>query len=332
MGSFRFFLALLVCYAHLQHDLWLMGVKYLCPIPVEIFYIISGFIIPLAFNKYYYNKKNLIVSYIKFILSRFIKIFPLYWLAIFIVFLDQNYIHYLNNKNNELQTYNIIIKNIILIFNDHSKSFLPVIWSLDHEIRFYLTKPLLIYIFLKRKNLVLISGIIIILISDTFTAHPDSIKNSIKFFSFGFILFLYKDNFSKLIKIIKINTIFFAILFHFFIIMISLIYSLEIYFSSTSSAIILITLILNKSYEKSSKIDNMLGNISYPIYLLHPLILGYTFNGFKKIYYYFFESDFILLYNIYQAFCAFITITIISFLFYKFFLKPIEDFKKILKK
>lgn len=147
MGYLRFYLALLVCYAHLVHDLWLKGIMYFCPIPVEIFYIISGFIIPLAFKKYYFNQDNYIKSSIKFIISRFVKIFPLYWFAIFIAFLDYNFIHYLNNQKQELYNFRVIIGNIILIFNDHSKSYLPVSWSLDHELRFYLIIPILFNFF-----------------------------------------------------------------------------------------------------------------------------------------------------------------------------------------
>lgn len=113
--------------------------------------------------------------------------------------------------------------------------------------------------------------------------------------------------------------------------MISIIFSLSIYLSAISSIIILIVLIMNKNYEKNSRIDTLLGNISYPIYLLHPLILGFTYNGFKKIYYFFFSENFIIFYNIYQALFSFITITIISLIAYKFFLKPIENLKKILK-
>jgi peptidoglycan/LPS O-acetylase OafA/YrhL len=330
MGYLRFYLALLVCYAHLEHDLWLKGIKYLCPIPVEIFYIISGFIMPLAFKKYYFNKNNYVKSSIKFILARFIKIFPLYWFAIFIAFLDQNFIHYLHNQNQELNNFRVIIKNIILVLNDHGKSYLPVSWSLDHELRFYLIIPILFY-FLKKKIMLAAAGVIIFLISNQFNASTDSIINSAKFFYIGIILFVYKDKLSKLIDNCKINLVLYAIYLHFFFIIISLIFSLNIYLSAISSIIISIVLIMNKNYEKNSKIDSLLGNISYPVYILHPLILGFTYNGFKKIYYFFFSENLILFYNLYQAFFAFITITIISLIAYKFFLKPIENFKKKLK-
>lgn len=57
MGYFRFYLAFLVCYTHLAHDNWISLVRYFGPIPVEVFFLISGFLMPLAYETYYLKKK-----------------------------------------------------------------------------------------------------------------------------------------------------------------------------------------------------------------------------------------------------------------------------------
>jgi len=337
MGYFRFYLAFLVCYAHLAHDNWISLVRYFGPIPVEVFFLISGFLMPLAYETYYLKKKFFFKNYFYFISSRFIKIFPLYWIAVLISYLDQSYIHYLNNDWG-IQDY--IIENLILIIIPYDKMYLPVAWSLDHEIRFYLLLPLIYYLTKKNKLFFLILGFFIFFISEEFVASTSSIKESLKFFYLGYFLFLYKKNltnsYQRICERFKIlqtyGIVGFSICFHICSIVASKLFSFTTLLTSISLMMIAIALIINENYEKNSRRNIFFGNLSYAVYILASLSVGYFFNGYKKLYLYFFQNSYSIFYDVYQGLMALITITIIAYFANYFLLRPIDKLRQKLKK
>lgn len=80
MGVLRFLLASLVAFAHCGVPLW--GYIPISPVvPVELFFIISGFYMSLVLDRKYRGVKN----YSLFISNRFLRLFPVYWFLLLAV-------------------------------------------------------------------------------------------------------------------------------------------------------------------------------------------------------------------------------------------------------
>jgi peptidoglycan/LPS O-acetylase OafA/YrhL len=80
MGVLRFLLASLVAFAHCGMPLW--GYTPISPVvPVELFFIISGFYMSLVIDRKYQGMKN----YSLFISNRFLRLFPSYWFVLLAV-------------------------------------------------------------------------------------------------------------------------------------------------------------------------------------------------------------------------------------------------------
>lgn len=156
MGAIRLFLALAVAYDHLsqQHisglnaipKAWLLGMN--GPFAVLFFYMISGFLISYAVaNKYGTSGRGIA----RFYSSRFIRIFSLYWPLLLLATLEPT-------SRSWLSSAPIIdkITSVTLVGMDWTSSFesypnpkivtVPVLgqaWTLGAELTFYLFAPFL---------------------------------------------------------------------------------------------------------------------------------------------------------------------------------------------
>jgi len=128
MGVLRLFLALSVVIGHSSS---IFGYNFIGgELAVKSFYIISGFYMSLVLNEKYINKKN---SYKLFITSRFLRLYPVYWIVLFLTILFNlifyycfrsdiysYYIFYLNFYNSmNIGTFLFLMfTNIFLFFQD----------------------------------------------------------------------------------------------------------------------------------------------------------------------------------------------------------------------
>ena len=171
-------------------------------------------------------------------------------------------------------------------------------------------------------------------------ATPGTINESLKFFYLGYFLFIFKKNLTnnyqkickKFVVLKTYGIVNMSIFFHIFIIIVSLLLNLSTLFASISLMIISIALIINENYETESKRSIFFGNLSYPDYSLASLSVGYFYNGYKKIYIYFFQNDHSVFYDIYQGLMALITITLIAYFANFVLLKPLDKLRQKLKK
>lgn len=131
---------------------------------IDLFFVLSGFIIFYIHNQDFGNKTKLK----KYTLKRFFRIYPLYWLVnllvIPLVFIFQNIgSGYERNPD-------VIIKSLLLFPQSHSP-ILFVGWTLVHEVRFYIIFGLLIL--LKKYYGVLLGILLIVLTLIRFVFNPE---------------------------------------------------------------------------------------------------------------------------------------------------------------
>jgi peptidoglycan/LPS O-acetylase OafA/YrhL len=194
MGILRTILALAVV---VYHSFKIFGL-HMCggQLAVESFYMISGFYMALILNEKYVG----VGSYKKFILSRFYRIFPLYWVILSIAFIVSligysafNHPYYLARYINNYSClsgstiFYFIFENIAVIGQDilyflrldelcnpiltynvlsfkhtgYQYLLVPQAWSISIEFMFYLIAPFLVTKKLKWQMLLVIIGIAI---------------------------------------------------------------------------------------------------------------------------------------------------------------------------
>ena len=301
MGFLRLLLAISVVSAHLIDDpiFYLVGGT----VAVKTFYIISGFYMAMIINNY---KNN-----ITFFKSRYLRLFPVYFVCVLIAFYlgdgatAQNYKLFDNDQVPIATHLFLLFTNIFIFFQDlvmfisvdggeffftsdfrtsttplYHFLFVPQGWSLGIELSFYMMAPLII----KKKNIKLIILLILLSLSLRLMLILFDFKGdpwTYRFFPSELALFLLGSLsfyiFSDLnIKVSRIK--------------IYLVYALIITFTLSYSIItlpgrsIMYFLLVATSlwfifeHTKKNKIDKFIGELSYPVYCSHLFINNYIFN------------------------------------------------------
>lgn len=236
---------------------------------VYIFFLISGFVIPISIEN---NTLK------KFIISRLFRIYPVAIIGMSISILSI-YISQLIFKNTiyHLEPISIISNfTILLRYPLHQEFIDPVLWTLGIEIYFYILLAI-VYKINFMKNIKFIS-IILAIVCMIIDKHYSSIIKNIMFMLIGTSIFLRNTN-----KISKINN---AINIAFIFILIQVLWYITdihyfnlILFTTLYSFLLFIILYKLKSNIKYSNILDFFGNISYPMYISHQ-ILGYALLSF----------------------------------------------------
>lgn len=132
------------------------------PFGVDIFFVISGFLITGILLDY---KARLTVSESlkKFYFRRILRIFPIYYLYLIVALL------FFNVQKEDLLYAALYINNFYVINGGHNEWLLSHFWSLAVEEQFYLIWPLLIFITPQKKILTLIIATFIISVLFAFT-------------------------------------------------------------------------------------------------------------------------------------------------------------------
>lgn len=223
---------------------------------VQIFFVISGFIIP--FSMYQQNFK--IFSFPKFLIKRVIRIDPPYIVSIIgvlvIAFFSSKSSLY---KGTEFKFDFVQILSHIGYFNSFiNKPYLNnVYWTLALEFQYYilisLIFPLLVNINYYVRNITLL-----LLNLSIFIPTDESIFNYVTFFAIGIAGFLFYKN------VFSLNEFIFST----FISVILTIYFFKWFYVAVALIALLIILKSNMSF----KIGNFFGKISYSLYLFHTII------------------------------------------------------------
>lgn len=127
-------------------------------ISIDIFFVLSGFLITNILLNTPLNKKSIKIFYFK----RALRVFPLYYLVliIFLIIFPLFNIGYLSFKyyvDNQLWFW-FFLQNWLLTFKPTNQSGLVHLWSIAVEEQFYLLWPLIILVFKKPSKLLFIIG------------------------------------------------------------------------------------------------------------------------------------------------------------------------------
>ncbi len=274
---------------------------------VDLFFVISGFIIHFT-SKSYLNNPSKLKEYLK---KRFIRVYPIYWIITTILFvsswliveiLDKNIfsIGYPNTFIAYIQTYLLLPLHFAIN---------PVTWTLSYELFFYLCFALLII----SKRLWIIPALILaVSFYNIFINIPEIVEVKLNYFNFIFSGYNFEFMFGFLIypfyEKIKLSTIISVILLIISISIIALFgydigdydsYKRVLTFGLPSGLILLSLLNLeNNNAISFPKITLTLGDASYALYLIHfpmmllmnkiPQILGYNFSAIQEVWYSYF--------------------------------------------
>ena len=274
---------------------------------VDLFFVISGFIIHFT-SKNYLNNPSKLKEYLK---KRFIRVYPIYWIITTILFvsswliveiLDKNIfsIGYPNTLIAYIQTYLLIPLHFAIN---------PVTWTLSYELFFYLCFAILII----SKRLWIIPALILaVSFYNIFINIPEIVEVKLNYFNFIFSGYNFEFMFGFLIyplhEKIKLSNIISVILLIISILIIALFgydigdydsYNRVLTFGLPSGLILLSLLNLeNNNAISFPKITLTLGDASYALYLIHfpmmllmnkiPQILGYNFSAIQEVWYSYF--------------------------------------------
>ena len=347
MGILRLLFALSVVFAHLDLKFLLGG-----RIAVELFFITSGYLIAgIIRSKKYSSRKN-------FILSRLMRIYPLYFITLITTLLvnftignqdiSEIYKYLLDNGNYFLITLSILVNFLILgqdllFYITYSPKFfsftsnysehypylnkvliVPQGWTLSLELYFYFIYSLL----QKYKKSLIFIFITSLLLRLYFfqislgTQEPWDYRFfplEVNFFLLGVSVFALVCKFNHLLdlKSIKLLQKILYLLFIGLIVCKSLIDLPPLISTILYVSLYLIVLPISAEINLNSKIYNYLGQLSYPIYIVHILVIQiFTYwSGDLQEY----QSTIIQL---------FLIIMLVGSLILKFIVNPIEKYRK----
>lgn len=320
LGSFRFFLAFLVVISHL----WGKMIGGPAAYAVWGFYLISGYLMAYVLNSHYGFTASGLTSFYK---NRLIRIYPGYFLAVVLgiviykaCLLTGVDLNALNPEFGRPNSISSVFFNATLIpVFQTTKLFVPVSQALGLEIGFYLLAPLIVI----NRHCAILAVVITAGINykyqidaSSFAVRYSSYWTALFAFSAGTLVYFYKSNLTKYANL-KIA----VCLWIFQIYLIEKISMFPWEYGLYVSLIFTAYVLISCCDLKVSKIDILLGDMSYLVYLFHTTI-GYlllTLGGG------------LVVKGLIFFLVAFALTSAISFLLVRFYERPVQSFlKKVL--
>lgn len=312
---------------------------------VDLFFVLSGFLITYLLLQEKTNNNDCI-NIGKFYLRRIFRIWPLYYLIMFVSFiiipllsnfsLFENNMSLLNSINNP-DNYSFKTISLYLLFlPQFSKVVIGASqsWSIGIEEQFYLIMPLAITVF--RKKVFFILVLLASLVFFCLTINLNSIFSIdsktayffrvLSYFNFQSLLigvvggYLYFYNFSKVSNLTKSKFGYFSLIILILFLSIFLVFENRLnHFILGILFLFLILFTVNNSNKLVLKnnVLSYLGKISYGIYMYHSFVLFLIFPLANK---YFLEKDANnIVYNLFVYATGYIFTILLSVLSYEFF-------------
>lgn len=258
---------------------------------VSIFYILSGLSLSLAYR----YRINDLKDFRDFSIKRAARIIPLFWLATSMqVFLSYVIPYFTGGSPSE--NYGLLVLNYTLLFGiyDPSLSLITGGWSIGNETFFYLIFPFVIFFSARNKwaiaAFIALSAAFAIYYSyfaltaertlaEQWQVYVKSL-NQIFLFAVGVAIGHYKEQVTSILKRKSLSLALAALCISVFILpiasgdQINIVTGNErLLLSLACFGLVISTLTLNPGYENAvTRPLKMLGEISYTIYLMHPLV------------------------------------------------------------
>ena len=312
---------------------------------VIMFFVLSGFLITNSILAALENKSAPAKVFRVFYIRRFLRIFPLYYLVIFVfyvVFKDAILIK-------DLKYYVFYAVNFLVLKIQHWPDHFSHLWSLSAEEQFYLVWPVLIIPFFSKKNtgLKIICTLVFLLAylllsykkynTDFFLLNP--LYSSLAIVAGGFLSWHWNYNKDYLLSLrlprafpfvmtCYICLCFFTHTYYF--------YGCFLILTITASALLILYLIDGKKGDPvmldgffNNKTLGYLGKISYGIYVYHNLMYHlFAMAGFdRRLLHDWSAKGYLVYFLVYPVFYLLATI-LISILSWELFERPINNLKR----
>lgn len=225
---------------------------------VEVFFIISGYVLLQSLFHVNYS----IIKYPIFVLKRFIRIEPLYILVLSFAALQSIYHSKIFGDGTYIMEWQRYFSHFAYLTKFmHQEWWLAAFWTLGLEFQFYLLIGLLCLLLFSKNKWLNFTTILLLSILKLIFINEDVVFYYLWFFVLGIILFQIKNQ--LLPKYFGILSLIFLII------------AIGIKHESLFVACVCACSVIIIYYEKF-KINplNFLGDISYPLYLCHGLILA----------------------------------------------------------
>ncbi len=335
LGAYRLLLAWMVIACHTvgYYELFAFDSG---TIAVSTFFFISGYLMPLTYEKNYAHFQWRI-GMKKFFINRFIRIFPIYWVTILIPVVMSVFVSAIHGKwegINPSPTLTGWIQNILLIglnqsffWGGYERINNPA-WTLDVELQYYILVPFFLFAYQKFKKLTILGLFFLSIIGILLYFRPVNLVDIDRsfiawsfFFITGFLFYKYDEKYitsSKLFIALAIIVFLLSFELHLekLILVKNFLYSLI--FISIS-----IPLLIIQKGLRFHQSDKVLGDLSYPTYIIHFFVLSISIklSGLLGLKY----SDTFIFY-ITLAINIILT-TFISIIVIRFIADPIEKYR-----
>ena len=227
---------------------------------VEIFFMLSGYIICYALPKNYtYSNLG------PFLIRRTIRIYPAYLISMAMVLILNTASHYITHLDNHINVLDIF-SNVFFLANFGLGDYLNIVyWTLGIEFQFYLLIGLTFNLICNKTNLIIYILCLLLVSSLQFDENMDTIIKYLSIFGLGMIVFFFKK--TKLINFMS-----FAFL--------ALLLLIQIYFFLGIPVLIMsfLSLLGLLFWDKTNGVILFLSNISFSLYLIHVSIGGKIIN------------------------------------------------------
>lgn len=302
--SLRFFLALSVLLTHCNQNLKSTGIYWFENHPVlykgrfavHCFFMLSGFLLTyLAFSEY---KTIGFVDFKRFFVRRILRIFPLYYLSVFLGYLTLGYLfpyfmgeNYFNFEISEGIFYQIfMLPNFAYTLYNENLGALTSLWSIGVEEQFYLFFPFICFICFKNKFTILRLSLLLIMYYLVYTyfynilyfdseeyRHISSFLYTLKFQYmllggvFALLYYHYNSFINKISSFYFINYLVYAMVLLLFI---SDYFEFHDVLSSLLFCVFITVLInpFNSTKVFDHPVFEYLGKIAFGIYIFHPFV------------------------------------------------------------
>ncbi|RZK36245.1 MAG: acyltransferase [Hymenobacter sp.] len=227
---------------------------------VHVFFVISGFIIPLSLYKGKYDISN----YLRFLFKRVLRLHPPYLAALALTL----FIMFISYKQRNIVFPENCISIIKSLFYFHTPADNPVFWTLAVEAQYYIFIGIFYSLFIRNTSSLIILVVGLLLVSQTALGSYISLVYHMPFFLVGNICaLLYIHGAEKRVNIVILVGILLFIL---------TCYNVPAFIFSAITALLIL-----KWRSPVPSLFLFLGKISYSIYLIHYPI-GTKFINFIK--------------------------------------------------